>query len=52
MSLEVDSTTPPEPAAYDYIGLRAGWGERAVTAVAVSMAVLIVAVIAVLMGMA
>jgi hypothetical protein len=52
MSLEVQSANPPEPAAYDHIGLRANWGERAVTVVAVSMAVLIVAVIAVLMGMA
>jgi hypothetical protein len=52
MSLDVHSTTPDEPATYNYIGLRAGWGERTITIAAVSIGVLIVAVIAVLMGMA
>ena len=52
MSLEVHSTTRPEPTIYDRIGLRADWGEQAVTIIAVSMGVLVVALIAVLMGMA
>jgi hypothetical protein len=50
----------PESACYgalrlplaDSIRLRANWGERVVTVLATSIAVLIVAVIAVLMGMA
>jgi hypothetical protein len=50
----------PENAGYgapklplaDSIRLRANWGERVVTVLAASIAVLIVAVIAVLMGMA
>jgi hypothetical protein len=46
------AASAPEPGAYGHIGLRAAeWGEQTVTVVAVSMAVLIVAVIAVLMGM-
>ena len=52
MSLEVHSTTRPEPTIYDRIGLRADWGEQIVTIVAISMGVLIVVLIAVLMGMA
>jgi len=36
----------------DTIRLRANWGERIVTVLAASIAVLVVAVIAVLMGMA
>jgi hypothetical protein len=53
-------TRSPESAGYgapklplaDSIRLRANWGERIVTVLAASIAVLIVAVIAVLMGMA
>jgi hypothetical protein len=51
LSSDAHSEAPPEPSAYDHIGLRADWGEQTVTVVAVSLAVLIVAVIAVLMGM-
>jgi len=36
----------------DTIRLRANWGERIVTVLAASIAILVVAVIAVLMGMA
>ena len=36
----------------DRLGLHLNWGERIVTVVAASIAVLIVAIIAVLMGMA
>jgi hypothetical protein len=39
-------------ADFDDIGLQANWGERIVTFVAASVAVLIVVTIAVLMGMA
>ena len=52
MSLDSQSDTPPEYAGYRHIGLRAEWSERAITAVAVGTAVLVVALIAVLMGMA
>jgi hypothetical protein len=52
MSLDLHSALPVEPAGYKAMGLRANWSERVVTAVAVSIAVLIVAVFAVLMGMA
>jgi hypothetical protein len=52
MSIDLHSASPAEPAGYKVIGLRANWSERIVTVVAVSIAVLIVAVIAVLMGMA
>ena len=52
MPLEIHSTTRPEPTIYDRIGLRADWGEQVVTIIAVSMGVLVVALIAVLMGMA
>ena len=52
MSLDVHSTAPAEPARYKDFALRADWGERTVTVGAVSIAVLIVAVIAVLMGVA
>jgi len=51
MSLDSHSATPDEPAGYRVIGLPANWSERIVTGVAVSMAVLIVALVAVLMGM-
>ncbi len=52
MSLDTHSVTPVEPAGYRDIGLPPNWNERIVTAVAVSVAILIVAIIAVLMGMA
>ena len=52
MSLDLPSVVPQEPAGYQDLGLNANWGEKIVTAVAASIAVLIVAVIAVLMGMA
>lgn len=51
MSLDSHSATPDEPVAYESIGLRADWSERIVTVVATSIGVLIVALIAVLMGM-
>lgn len=41
-----------EAAAYEDAGLHASFGERAVTAVAVTLAILFVSVVAVLMGMA
>ena len=46
------AAAPSELQQIDVAGLRAAWGERVVTAAAISIAVLIVAVIAVLMGMA
>ena len=52
MSLDLHAATPAEPVSYDDIALHPNWGERIVTVVATSIAVLIVAVIAVLMGMA
>ncbi len=52
MSLDVHSTSPDEPAGYEDFWLYAIWGEHIVAVVATSIAVLIVAVIAVLMGMA
>jgi hypothetical protein len=52
MSNDIHSATPPETAGYGHIGLRAEWSEQIVTIVAVSTAVLIVAIVAVCMGMA
>jgi len=52
MSLDIQSTSPADPVDYDDIGLKPNWGERVVVVVATSMAVLIVAITAVLMGMA
>jgi len=46
------AVAPVEPQTIDITGLHANWGERAVTVAATSIAVLIVALIAVLMGMA
>lgn len=46
-----DTDAPAEPGAYQNIGLRADWSERTVAAVATGLGVLIVALIAVLMGM-
>jgi hypothetical protein len=52
MSPEVRSATPAEPTGYESLRLRTNWSERIVTVVATSLGVLIVAMIAVLMGMA
>jgi hypothetical protein len=51
MSLDMHSTSPIEPDVYDEVDLQPNWRERVVTVVATSMAVLIVAITAVLMGM-
>lgn len=51
MSLDTNPAAPAEPVGYQDLGIQVNWGERIVTVVAASMAVLIVAVIAVLMGM-
>ena len=50
MSLDLESVSPAEPVGYQEI-LNANWGERLVTVAAASIAVLVVAIIAVLMGM-
>jgi hypothetical protein len=41
-----------EPSDYEFFGLGAEWNERIATGVVVAVAVMIVALIAVLMGMA
>jgi len=41
-----------EPSDYEALGLGGGWSEHIVTGVVVAVAVMIVALIAVLMGMA
>ena len=46
------NAAPTEPQPADIGGLRASWGERVVTVAATTIAILIVAAIAVLMGMA
>jgi hypothetical protein len=46
------SSNTAEPADYEAFGLGAEWSERIVTGIVVSAAVMIVALIAVLMGMA
>lgn len=51
MPLDLHSGSSAEPAGYDEI-LRARWGEHIVTVIAASLGVLVVATIAVLMGMA
>jgi hypothetical protein len=51
-SVEVYSATPGEPGGYESLRLRTNWSEGIVAIVAVSTAVLIVAIIAVCMGMA
>lgn len=43
---------PDEAATYDDFGLRARWGERVVTGIAVALALLFVTTVAVLMGLA
>ena len=52
MPIDSHNASPAKPVSYYDIGLHPVWGERIVTVVATSLAVLIVAVIAVLMGMA
>jgi hypothetical protein len=52
MPHDTHSAAPENQVAYDPLGLRGHWDERVVTAIAVSTAVLIVATVAVLMGMA
>ncbi len=52
MSLDTHSTTPSEPAAYGGIGFRADWSENVVTVLAACTGVLVVALFAVLMGLA
>ncbi|HEY5215300.1 MAG TPA: hypothetical protein VIJ17_00225 [Pseudolabrys sp.] len=52
MSPDYRSASSAEPVDYDDIAPPSNWRERAVTVVATSIAVLIVAVVAVLMGMA
>lgn len=52
MSLDSQSASPAEPVSYDDIRLQPNWGERVVMVVATSIAVLTVAIVAVLMGMA
>ena len=47
-----DATTPAESAGYRDIAILADWSDRLVTVVAASLAVLIVAIVAILMGMA
>jgi hypothetical protein len=41
-----------EPSDYDVFGLGAEWGERIATGIVVAVGVMVVALIAVLMGMA
>jgi len=58
MSLDIRATyqdrqgDTPRPSLTETIRIRANWGERIVTVLAASIAILVVAVIAVLMGMA
>jgi hypothetical protein len=52
MSSDSHPASPTKTVSYETISLHAGWNEHIVTIVATSIAVLIVAVIAVLMGMA
>jgi len=52
MSLDVRAAAVTKPPLTETIRLRANWGERIVTVVATTLAILVVATIAVLMGMA
>ena len=52
MSLDLHQASSPDPMLYNDLGLQPNWGERAIVVVATSLAVLIVATITVLMGMA
>ena len=51
MPLDSHTASPVEPVSYDDTGLHPDWSEHIITVVATSIAVLIVAVIAVLIGM-
>lgn len=51
MSLDSHSTSS-EPGAYQDLGARANLSEQVVTTIAISLGVLVVALIAVLMGLA
>jgi hypothetical protein len=51
MSLDAHST-PAKPGAYQDLGARANLSEQVVTAIAVGLGVVVVALIAVLMGLA
>lgn len=51
MSLDTHST-PAQPSAYQDLGARANLSDRVVTAIAVGIGVMVVALIAVLMGLA
>ena len=51
MSLDTHPTTPPDPSPYARLGFRADWSEQVVTVLAVGIGVLVVALIAVLMGL-
>ncbi len=52
MPLDSHPASPLEPVNYGDGRLHPNWSEHTITAVAISLAILIVAVIAVLMGMA
>ena len=55
MALDIQSTSaspPAEVAGYSELGINPNWNERLITAVAATLAVLVVAGIAVLMGTA
>jgi hypothetical protein len=52
MAYQINSPFTSSRARYQEIRLRATWGERIVTTIAISIAVITVATIAVLMGMA
>ena len=51
MSLDTHST-PAQPGAYQDLGARANLSDQVVTAIAVGIGVMVVALIAVLMGLA
>ncbi|MEP7029393.1 MAG: hypothetical protein ABI830_00505 [Pseudolabrys sp.] len=49
---DYDSTVPAEPAGYRDIGLPSDWSDQLITIVAASLAILVVAIFALVMGMA
>ncbi len=51
MSLDIRRASQAQLDAYEKAAAQTNWGERIVTVIAASIAVLIVAIIAVLMGM-
>lgn len=51
MSLDTHPTSPPDPAPYAGLGFRADWSEHVVTVLAAGIGILVVALIAVLMGL-